>query len=429
MGGRWMRCAEPAAPIAPIAFVVKGYPRLSETFIAQEILALEQHGLPVTVFSLRHPTSKLTHAMNAMIKAPVIYLPEYLYHAPLLVLRSWLAVRRLPGYRSACAQWRRDLARDFSANRGRRFGQALVLAAIMGPQFTRLHAHFLHTPASVARYAAILRGLPWSFSAHAKDIWTTPAWELREKIADCAWGTVCTAAGAARLRLLAGAGNAHKLAINYHGLDLGRFPPPPRQQQLRDGSDPGAPVIVISVGRAVHKKGFDILLHALALLPDGMQWRLLHIGGGPRLGELRLLAQKLGVSQHIEWLGECDQSGVISALRRADLFALACRAGQDGDRDGLPNVLLEAQSQLLACVSTQLSAIPEFIIDGETGLLAPPDDAAGFSRALAALIGDPGRRAQMGANGRARLEERFQMQQCIGPLSARFGMTHNRETA
>lgn len=423
-----MQRAEPVAPIAPIAFVVKGYPRLSETFIAQEILALEQQGLPVSVFSLRQPTSKLTHAMNAMIKAPVIYLPEYLYQAPLLVLRSWLAVRRLPGYRRARAQWGRDLRRDFSANRGRRFGQALVLAAIMGPQFTRLHAHFLHTPASVARYAAILRAIPWSFSAHAKDIWTTPAWELREKITDCAWGTVCTAAGAAQLRRLAGAANAHKLAINYHGIDLSRFPPP-RREALPDGSDPAAPVIVISIGRAVYKKGFDILLHALALLPDNLHWRLLHIGSGPLLGELRTLAQRLGISRQIEWLGECEHSEVTGALRRADLFALACRTGPDGDRDGLPNVLLEAQSQLLACVSTQISAIPEFIVDGGTGLLTPPEDAPAFSRALAVLIADPGRRAQLGANGRARLEEKFQMRQCIGALAARFGVTYNWETA
>lgn len=411
-------------PASPVAFVVKGYPRLSETFIAQEILALEQQGLPIMLFSLRRPSTSLSHAMHEKIKAPVIYLPEYLYQAPLLVLRSWLSARRLPGYARARQHWWRDLRRDFSANRGRRIGQALVLASVMGPEFTRLHAHFLHTPASVARYAAMLRKIPWSFSAHAKDIWTTPEWELREKIADSAWGTICTNAGAARLRDIASPSNAQKLSLNYHGLDLDRFPCPPSQYtaQDRDGDDPDAPVRVISIGRAVYKKGFDVLLNALALLPAQLQWRLTHIGGGPLSAEYRDLAEKLGLGGRIAWMGECDQAAVIEALRSADLFALACRIDPNGDRDGLPNVLLEAQSQALPCISTNISAIPELIINGETGLLTPPDDAPSFSRALAELMRDPAQRARMGAKGRLVIEQRFQMQHCIGRLALHFGL-------
>lgn len=411
-----------------IAFVVKGYPRLSETFIAQEILALQRRGLAIGIFSLRRPTERLTHEMHGQITAPVIYLPEYLYREPLRVLRGWWRARRLPGYGAAKAQWRRDLARDFSANRGRRFGQALVLAAEMRPDFSRLHAHFLHTPGSVARYGAMLRGLPWSFSAHAKDIWTTPQWELREKIAEAEWGTVCSAAGLARLRAVADAGPARKLALNYHGLDLTRFPPPP-EPSMRDGGDAASPVIIASVGRAVHKKGIDVLLRALAALPRHVHWRLLHIGDGPLLGELRALAQTLGVAQRIEWRGAADQAAVIESLRRADLFALAARVAPDGDRDGLPNVLLEAQSQALACVASNISAIPEFIVAGETGLLTPPADATALALALAALIGDPARRARLGAAGRARLEQQFELQQCIGALAQRLAQIQSHEGA
>ena len=155
-------------------FVLKGYPRLSETFIAQEIRALEQRGLVIRIASLRHPTDRKTHPIAAEIKAAVDYLPEYLYREPLRVWRGWRRARRLPGYRAARTAWLRDLRRDRSPNRGRRFGQALVLAAELPATVQHLHAHFLHTPASVARYAAMMTGRPWSASAHAKDIRTTP---------------------------------------------------------------------------------------------------------------------------------------------------------------------------------------------------------------------------------------------------------------
>jgi glycosyltransferase involved in cell wall biosynthesis len=265
-----------------------------------------------------------------------------------------------------------------------------------------------------------MRGLPWSFSAHARDIWTTPEWELREKLADCAWGVSCTAAGTDYLNALGAPPRSAPVALVYHGLDLARFPDPPATHYHRDGRTPDSAVRLISVGRAVVKKGFDILLRALALLPRELHWRLQHLGGGPELAKLKAQAHSLGLGQHITWCGSVDQAAIISALRESDLFALACRIGPDGDRDGIPNVLLEAQSQALACVTSDLSAIPEFIIDGETGLLCPPEDIQAFATALAQLIRDPKRRAHMGRQGRIRLESRFQMQHTIDGLVERF---------
>src|SRR6267378_5794179 len=138
-----------------VAFVLKGYPRLSEAFIAQEITALERRGLDILIVSLRRPTDDRVHPVHREIRAAVKYLPEYLWREPLRVLRAWLAVRRLKTYGKAKAIWLRDLRRDPTPNRVRRFGQALVLAAELPADVTRLHAHFLHTPASVARYCAI----------------------------------------------------------------------------------------------------------------------------------------------------------------------------------------------------------------------------------------------------------------------------------
>ncbi len=143
---------------APVAFVLKGYPRLSETFIAQEIRSLERRGLDIRLYSMRRPTDAKRHPVHDEIRAPVVYLPEYLYQEPGRVFRSWRTARRLPGYAAARRAWRRDLVRDRTPNRVRRFGQACVLAAELPAEVRRIHAHFLHTPASVARYAALMRG-------------------------------------------------------------------------------------------------------------------------------------------------------------------------------------------------------------------------------------------------------------------------------
>ena len=192
---------EPPAP--PLAVVLKGWPRLSETFIAQELKALEDRGFRFEIWSLRFPYDDRTHPIHAQVKARVRYLPEYLYQEPLRVLRGWLRARRMPGYPAARRAWLRDLWRDRTPNRGRRWGQALVMAA-EAPAEVRLHyAHFLHTPGSVARYAAMIRGAHWAVSAHAKDIWTIPDWEKREKLADCAFLVTCTGTGAAHLAALA----------------------------------------------------------------------------------------------------------------------------------------------------------------------------------------------------------------------------------
>jgi len=403
-----------------VAFVLKGYPRLSETFIAQEILALEQRGLDILIVSLRHPTDAAIHPVHRQIRAERLYLPEYLYQEPLRVWRGWRRARRLQGYKAARRAWLADLQRDPTSNRIRRFGQALVLAAELPADIDRLHAHFLHTPASATRYAATMLGLPWSVSAHAKDIWTIPDWEKREKLADAQWAVTCTASGHAHLA--ARAPDAERVALCYHGIALDRFPPPPNRPGDNDGSDPSRPVVLLSVGRAVAKKGYDDLLAALDLLPKDLHWRLVHIGGGSLARDLKDEAARRGLGDRIEWRGARPQPEVLAAYRAADLFVLAAKIGPDGDRDGLPNVLVEAQSQGLACVSTWLSGIPELIADGVTGLLVPPGDPSALAAALARLIADPAERARLGAAGEAQVRAAFDADIAIEALARRFGL-------
>jgi len=388
-----------------VVFVLKGYPRLSETFIAQEILGLEQAGLPIEIVSLRHPTETQRHPVHREIKAPVAYLPEYLHDEPGRVLRAVAvcALRRrfLPALRMFLA----DFAHDRSRNRLRRFGQALVLAAERRTPPRQIHAHFIHTPASVARYAAALLDVPWSCSAHAKDIWTSGDSELATKLADVAWAVTCTQAGADRLNALAPP--ARPVHLVYHGLDLDRFRPLNAPLAIRDGRDKGHPVRLLAVGRAVEKKGFDLLLQALAAVPGELNWRLHHIGGGEKLPTLKEQARQLGIDSRIAWLGAQPQELVLHECREADLFVLPSRIAGDGDRDGLPNVLMEAQSQAVCCLSTRVSAIPELILDGETGRLVPPGDVPELAAALAELIVDPGLRYRLGKAGERRVRGQF----------------------
>ena len=400
-----------------MAFILKGYPRLSETFIAQEIAGLEKLGMRLRIYALRHPTDKQVHPIHAEIQAPVSYLPEYLRDDLPRVLAAWRKVRGLAGYRSARSVWFRDLWRDRTANRVRRFGQAMVLASELGAEVVRLHAHFLHTPASVTRYAALMRGLPWSASAHAKDIWTSPQWELREKLQSCDWLVTCTATNRSYLESLAPPGRVELL---YHGLDLSRFAPHAGSQEMRDGSDPTAPVQIVSVGRLVEKKGTDVLLDALALLPPGLHWHLVHVGGGPLRAALAGRAQRLGISGHIQFRGAMAQDELIKVYREGDLFALASRIASDGDRDGLPNVLMEAQSQGLVCIATDVSAIHELITSEGTGLLVEPESPTALAAGLERLIRSPDLRGTLGAAGQRRVSHDFAAQSNLQRLAAKF---------
>jgi glycosyltransferase involved in cell wall biosynthesis len=401
-----------------LAVVVKGWPRLSETFIAQELVALEEAGLQFDIWSLRHPTDLKNHPLHDRLQAKVRYLPEYLRDDPARVSAAREAAQSMPGYAQTLETFERDLARDNTPNRRRRFGQACVMAHELPADTRGIYAHFLHTPSSVARYAAILRGLPWSFSAHAKDIWTSPEWELREKLNPethgAAFGATCTGSGAEHLRDLAA--DPSRVDLVYHGLDLSRFPDaPPRE--LRAASDVFQ---MMSVGRMVEKKGFDNLIDALALLPKELDWRWTHIGGGTLSNEMKRRAQDHGINDRIFWRGACDQPEVIVEMRNADLFVLPSRIAKDGDRDGLPNVLMEAASQKLPILSTPISAIPEFINSGISGILS--DDApAALAEAMLAFAADPELGPRLAEAAHTRLQAEFTMAPGIRQLKQRLG--------
>ncbi|OHV24222.1 colanic acid biosynthesis glycosyltransferase WcaL [Rhizobium sp. RMa-01] len=405
-------------PRRKILVVLKGYPRLSETFIAQELLGLEKAGFDLTLISMRRPTDKKRHPVHDEIKARVVYLPEYLHEEPIRVLKGLIAGFSKPGFKALIKRFLADLSRDISRNRFRRLGQALVLGREWPDGGQWLHAHFIHTPASVTEYTSILTGTPWTCSAHAKDIWTSPDWELQEKLASARWAVTCTRTGYEHMRSLTSRKDA--VHLSYHGLDLARFGAFAGERSERTGSDTDDPAFILSVGRAVEKKGYDVLLRALALLPADIHWRMDHIGGGEELAKLKALAAELGLSHRIVWKGAMAQEDVLDHYRRADLFALACRIAANGDRDGLPNVLVEASSQRLVCVSTEVSGVPELLKDGENGLVVPPEDPALLAKALETAIRDPALRKRLGDAAEKRVRDDFDYHSSIRQLTGLF---------
>ncbi|MGZ2486773.1 glycosyltransferase involved in cell wall biosynthesis [Rhizobium pisi] len=405
-------------PRRKILVVLKGYPRLSETFIAQELLGLEKAGFDLTLISMRRPTDKKRHPVHDEIRARVVYLPEYLHEEPIRVLKGLFAGFSKPGFKALIKRFLTDLKRDISRNRFRRLGQALVLAREWPDGGEWLHAHFIHTPASVTEYASILTGTPWTCSAHAKDIWTSPDWELHEKLGSARWTVTCTRTGYEHMRTLTPRKEA--VHLSYHGLDLARFGHFAGERSDRTGGNPDDPAFILSVGRAVEKKGYDVLLRALALLPADLHWRMDHIGGGEELTKLKALAAELGLSHRVVWKGAMAQEDVLDHYRRADLFALACRIAANGDRDGLPNVLVEASSQRLVCLSTEVSGVPELLKNGENGLVVPPEDPVLLARALEAAIRDPALRKRLGDAAESQVREHFDYHSSIRQLAGLF---------
>ncbi|WAP70822.1 glycosyltransferase [Jiella pelagia] len=404
-----------------VAILVKGYPRLSETFIAQEIAGLQDRGLGQLIVSLRQPGETKVHPVHRKITAPVLYLPEYLKDDPARVKRGREFAERQPGFAEAEKLFQADLARDHTANRYRRFGQACVLAAELPKDVTWLHTHYLHTPASVARYAAAILGLGWSFSAHAKDIWTSEAWELAEKLESSAFGVTCTATNLDYLRSLAK--QPKKVELVYHGLDLSGIAPPKRETR-----DPSRPFRIVSVGRAVEKKGYADLVRALARLKD-RNWHFDHVGGGTLAKKLKDQADKAGIGGRTTWHGSRERGEVFDLLANADLFVLPSRIAKSGDRDGLPNVLMEAQAHRLPVVSTRVSAIPELVTDGETGLLVEERDPKALAEAIARLMDDPALALRLAEAGERRVREKFSPEPGLDRVATLLGDAVRAEAA
>jgi glycosyltransferase involved in cell wall biosynthesis len=379
-----------------LAVLVNGFPRLSETFVLQELLELERRGLRLHVVALVRPDEIVQHEAVASLRADVEYLPDFSASAPRLARRAAHAAvfcRRPLGYVDALAD--AVASPDFSRVV---LSRALVLAhRLMRLGSPPLYIHFAHRPATVGRLAARFAGVPYGLSAHAKDIWLTAPRELARKVRDARVVVTCTEEGRSYLADLA-KGDTPVL-LGYHGVSTD-VAPPVRQER--------AVPRVLTVGRLVEKKGHDTLLRAAALLQvRGIAFTLRIAGEGPEWARLQRLAHELGVAERVTFLGPLSVSEVHAEYRDADVFALACRRLANGDRDGIPNVVLEAMTHALPIVSSRLAGVAEAVIDGDGGLLTDQDDEHGMADRLERLLGSSELRRTLGAKARHRVVDRF----------------------
>ncbi|MFV0375429.1 glycosyltransferase [Microbacterium sp.] len=362
----------PADVPTRIGYVLKMYPRFSETFIVTEMLAREAAGERLTIFSLRPPVDPRFHPELSRIAAPVRYLDR-----PVKTVALWDALRVAstdPQLAAAIGAHFDELLRadvDDAA-------QAVLLAdACRREQITHLHAHFASIATTVARLAALLVGIPYSFTAHAKDIFhdSVDVADLSRKFADAAFAVTVSDYNRDFLARTLHRG-AHRAVRVYNGLELARF-------RYRPPRPPGDVLRVLAVGRLVEKKGFEVLVDAAArLAADGVRFQIDLVGEGERERALRERIQAAGMGPHVRLLGARTQEEVAVLLDRADVFVAPCVVGADGNADGLPTVLLEAMATGTVCVSTTVTGIPEVIHDGRTGLLCRPGDVGDLAGAL-----------------------------------------------
>lgn len=391
-------------PQPRVAILVKRFPRLSETFILREFLELRRQGVPVDLYAIMDPHESHSQPEALAHVAEVTYLQKGRFGGELPL--AWQTARRHP--------WGTLKAAGFAASRHsrpavRNLIHAMVLVAYLdrlGP--AHLHAHFLHSPAAIAFIAHKISGQPYSVTGHAKDIYTTLPANLQMRCRDSEFVTTCTAANRQHLISVTGL-HPDKIHLCHHGVDVDMFSATPR--------DP-VPGRILSVGRLVPKKGFDVLLRGCAILArNGQDFELRIVGGGPGKEELASIARQEGISERVTFVGACSQLEVAAELSRAEIFALAPVVMPDGDRDGIPNVVLEAMATGVPVVATDVSGLPEVVLDGRTGRLVPQNEPEPLAAALRDLMNDAGKRDSFSSAGRALVLERWQWEQAVLPLT------------
>ena len=398
-----------------LGMILKGYPRISETFISNEILLLEKLGFSIHIFSMRQPRENFSHESVKQIRANVDYLPEtILVPLPRFLYHNFLLALRIPGlyFRTLKVAFRR-FRRTHRPATFKHFLQAgyLVQKLLPGTGVIHLHAHFAHSPASVAMFTSRLSMLNFSFTAHAKDIYTSDPRQLREKLALAKFTVTCTEYNRRHLKALADGGAApiHRI---YHGIDVKLFSPKPAAAGQTHQYN------ILTVARMTAKKGLPTVYRAIRFLRDkGYPINPTLIGDGEDCRRILSLIQELGLKDIARWLGTLPHHIVLEHYRQADLFVLGCEVATNGDRDGIPNVLLESMAMGVPVVATTVSAIPELVEDGKTGLLVPPGDPERLTEAMARMLTDKDLRQHVIDAGKKRVADHFSNKEHILELA------------
>ncbi len=433
-----------------IAFLFPAFPNLHQTFVLWEVLALRRRGIDLALYSIKRPVTRTQQPEGAALQAEVTYLPPTL--SPAVLAANVAMLLRMPGrYLGACVgvvrgwwadraagrEWRRTNISDDAPDRELtateylrgRFNRSPLLyllkslwlipgAVWLGRDLRargieRVHAHWASYSATMALLVHWLFDIPFSFTAHAYDIYLVPRL-LGVKVRDAEFAVTCARVNADFLRALGGPAAAERVIVNYHGVSLERFRPQPRATR-----QPGALPCIVTCGRLEPYKGHHVLLRAVAAL--GRPVRCVVVGEGPQQRRLEQLAAELGIAAHVELTGPVPQSRLAEIYADADLFVLASVIlERSGKRDVIPNVLVEAMAMQVPVVSTHIAGIPELIVDRVNGRLVPPNDAAALAGAIGELLDDEPQRHRLAKAALETVHEKFDREVNIEELAALF---------
>ena len=403
-----------APPVMGI--ILKGYPRISETFISNEIRLLEKLGFAIHLFSMRQPRESFTHDSVKEIRAPVDYLPETLIKPlPRLIYHNYCLAAKAPKvYGAALKTAYRRFLRTRNSATIKHLLQAgyLVHRLLDASRVTHLHAHFAHSPTSVAMFTGQLSGLPFSFTAHAKDIYTSDPAQLREKIGLARFVITCTEYNRRHLLRLA---DGYETPIHriYHGIDVELF-----SHEAGNMKTPIQPYRILTIARLTAKKGLPTIYRALKILHDRkVAFLHTHIGGGEERDKILSLISDLGLASVTQLLGTRPHDVVLEHYKNADLFVLGCEIAPNGDRDGIPNVLMESMAMGVPVVVTNISGISELVENEKTGLLVPPGATDKLADAMLRMLTDVQLRNQIMAAGRQRVLGDFDNRRLVEDLA------------
>ena len=398
-----------------LCMVLKGYPRISETFISNEILLLESLGFKIHIISMRHPREPFTHASVKNIQASVDYLPSTI-QGNLFTLcghNFLLAVKRPVIYfkavKKAVVRWMRT--RKSATLKHLLLAGYLVHKILPGKNIVHFQAHFAHSPTSVAFFSSLLSDVPFSFFAHAKDIYTSDKRQLKEKINMARFVVTCTKYNKAYLSELAGNTQTPVFCV-YHGINLDYFSSKEREIKCKP------PYQIITVARMTRKKGLENVYQALAVMRDkGIEFKHTLIGEGDDHSKIVALIKQLKLENLTQLCGTLTHEQVIDHYASSDLFVLGCLIADNGDRDGIPNVMAESMAMNLPVVATNVSGIPEFLEDRVTGLMVEQKDPMALANAMETLLKDNNLRQEVTLEAKKRITRDFNNKKLIIDLA------------
>lgn len=418
-----------------VAYLLRSFPRLSQTFILSEVLMLEAQGVGIRVFGLADPREPIIQPNVAYLHAPVTYLNELepttrretlFLHLQLLL---WHPLRYLRALECLFAGGKEHKSGYSNYSGFRCFSLAACAANRLykrsrgSERIHHIHAHFAHDPTFVALLVHLLTGVSYSFTAHARDLYQTDQGSLVRRAAKATHVITCCRANGEYLDATLPNRFRSRIRLIHHGVDSREFHP--LESSVTEAA--GEPPRVVTVARLVEKKGLSDLIRACGIAAaHGHRFTCLIYGEGPERGELSSLIEAMGLSSHVRLMGSCTQQDLVSVYQHADIFAFTPFVTDDGDRDGIPNALMEAMACSLPVLVTNAGGIPELVTHGANGLMSTPRDVDCIAAGLETLLQDADLRTCLGAAARETVAEGFDAWAQAAELATIFRTVTNR---